>query len=98
VTHQENYTFSKTFIDELIEAGFDGIPEMFRVIMNNAMKTERDQFLQANKYERTEDRLGYANGYAKHAFGETKDNQITSWRSLPGHSTSAGRWFLSLFP
>jgi transposase-like protein len=63
MTHQENYTFSKTFVDELIEAGFDGIPEMFRIIMNNAMKAERDQFLQANRYERTEDRLGYANGY-----------------------------------
>lgn len=63
MTHQEDYTFSKTFIDELIEAGFDGIPEMFRIIMNNAMKAERDQYLQADKYERTEDRLGYANGY-----------------------------------
>ena len=63
MTHQENYTFSKTFVDELIESGFDGIPEMFRIIMNNAMKAERDQYLQADKYERTEDRLGYANGY-----------------------------------
>jgi len=63
MTHLENYTFSKTFVDELIESGFDGIPEMFRIIMNNAMKAERDQFLQADKYERTEDRLGYANGY-----------------------------------
>jgi transposase-like protein len=63
MTHQENYTFSKTFVDELIESGFDGIPEMFRIIMNNAMKAERDQYLQANKYERTEERLGYANGY-----------------------------------
>jgi transposase-like protein len=63
MTHQENYTFSKNFVDELIEAGFDGIPEMFRIIMNNAMKAEREQFLQANRYERTDDRLGYANGY-----------------------------------
>lgn len=63
MTHQDNYTFSKNFIDELIDVGFDGIPEMFRVIMNNAMKAEREQYLQADKYERTEDRLGYANGY-----------------------------------
>jgi len=63
MTHQENYTFSKTFVDELIESGFDGIPEMFRIMMNNAMKAERDHYLQAGKYERTEDRLGYANGY-----------------------------------
>lgn len=63
MTHQNDYTFSQNFIDELIEIGFNGIPEMFRIIMNNAMKAERDQYLQANKYERTEDRLGYANGY-----------------------------------
>ena len=63
MTHQDNYTFSKNFIDELIDVGFEGIPEMFRIIMNNAMKAEREQYLQANKYERTEDRLGYANGY-----------------------------------
>jgi len=63
MTHQNNYTFSQDCIDELIVNGFDGIPEMFRIIMNNAMKAEREQYLQANKYERTEDRLGYANGY-----------------------------------
>jgi len=63
MTHQNNYTFSKDFIDELIGIGFDGIPEMFRIIMNNAMKAEREQYLQASNYERTGDRLGYANGY-----------------------------------
>jgi len=63
MTHQDNYTFSKNFIDELIDVGFEGMPEMFRIIMNKAMKAEREQYLQANNYERTEERLGYANGY-----------------------------------
>ena len=63
MTHQNNYTFSKDFIDELMSIGFDGIPEMFRIIMNSAMKAEREQYLQAGNYERTGDRLGYANGY-----------------------------------
>jgi transposase-like protein len=63
MTHEDNYTFSKNFIDELIDVGFEGMPEMFKIIMNNAMKAERETYLQANKYERTEDRLGYANGY-----------------------------------
>lgn len=63
MTHQNNYTFSKDFIDELIGIGFDGIPEMFRIIMNNAMKAEREQYLHASNYERTGERLGYANGY-----------------------------------
>jgi transposase-like protein len=63
MTHQDNYTFRKNFIDELIDVGFEGMPEMFKIIMNNAMKAERETYLKANKYERTEDRLRYANGY-----------------------------------
>ncbi len=30
MTHQNNYIFSKDFIDELLGIGFDGIPEIFR--------------------------------------------------------------------
>ena len=93
MTHQENYTFSKTFvIEELTQNGFDGIPEIFRVIMNNAMKAERDQFLQADKYERTEDRMGYANGY------QTKDHQITCWRNHLGQFPKYGRADFILLP
>ncbi len=76
MTHQNNYTFSRDFIDELIANGFDGIPEMFRIIMNNAMKAEREQYLQADKYERTEDRLGYANGYKPKTI-KTRMGQVT---------------------
>jgi hypothetical protein len=40
MTHQDNYTFSINFIDELIDIGFEGMPEMFRIIIKNAMKAE----------------------------------------------------------
>jgi hypothetical protein len=98
MTHQEDYTFSKTFVDELILADFDGIHEMFKIIINNAIKAERDQYHQANKYERLEDRLGYVNGFAEHAFDETQDHQITRGRSHLGHSPSAGGRFISFLP
>ena len=36
---------------------------MMRVLINQAMQVERSKYLQADEYERTEDRKGHANGY-----------------------------------
>jgi putative transposase len=59
MTHQNDYTFA----DELAEKGLEAVPEMMRVLINNAMQVERSKYLQAGEYERTEDRKGHANGY-----------------------------------
>jgi len=59
MTHQENYTFA----EELAEKGLEAVPEMMRVLINQAMQAERAKYLQADEYERTEDRKGHANGY-----------------------------------
>jgi putative transposase len=59
MTHQENYTFA----EELAEKGLDALPEMLRIVINQAMQAERSKYLQADEYERTEDRKGHANGY-----------------------------------
>jgi putative transposase len=49
---------------ELIqENGLEGLSEMIRVMVNQAMQFERENFLNARAYERSEDRTGYANGY-----------------------------------
>ena len=63
MTHQENYNLSTSMIEELAQNGLKVIPELVRVILNNVMQVERSQYLQANAYERTEDRQGHANGY-----------------------------------
>ncbi len=59
MTHQNDYTFPP----ELLEQGLDGIPELLRIIINQAMQAERSKYLQAGDYERTEERTGHANGY-----------------------------------
>ncbi len=41
----------------------EAVPEMMRVLINQAMQVERSKYLQAEEYERTEDRKGHANGY-----------------------------------
>jgi transposase-like protein len=59
MTHQNNYTFA----EELAEKGLDALPEMMRILINQAMQAERSKYLQADEYERTEERKGHANGY-----------------------------------
>lgn len=54
----------------LIENGFDGLADSFRILVNEAMKIERSQVLRAQPHERTPDRLGYANGF--------KDKTVTT--------------------
>ena len=46
----------------LIEQGPQGMAEMFTTLFNLAMRLEREQFLNAATYERSSERLGYANG------------------------------------
>ena len=59
MTHQNDYTFS----EDLVEKGLEAVPEMMRVLINQAMQVERSKYLQADEYERTEERKGHANGY-----------------------------------
>jgi len=63
VTHQNNYTLPESITTTLVEQGWAAIPEMIKVIVDQAMQEERNRYLQAGNYERTEDRQGYANGY-----------------------------------
>lgn len=63
MTHQNDYNLSGKSTDELIKNGLDGLPELIRILVNNAMQEERKQFLQAGEYERTSERTGYANGF-----------------------------------
>ncbi len=47
----------------LIEYGFDGMDQAMSILINEAMKIERAQALGAQPYERSNRRLGHANGY-----------------------------------
>jgi putative transposase len=47
----------------LCESGLDRMAEVVRMMLNEAMRLERSQVLEAAPYERSQKRLGYANGY-----------------------------------
>jgi len=63
MTHQNDYSLSPTLVEEITRHGFEAVPEMLRVLLNSLMQAERSKYLQAEEYERTEDRKGHANGY-----------------------------------
>jgi len=63
MTHQNDYTFSPDLLEELMNQGLDGVSKLVQIVVNEAMRAERERYLQAGDYERTEERQGYANGY-----------------------------------
>ena len=63
MTHQNDYSLSPSLVEEITRNGFEAVPEMLRVLLNNLMQAERTKYMQAEEYERTADRIGHANGY-----------------------------------
>jgi len=63
MTHQEDSNVYSDAVELLAENGFDGMAQAIEILMNEAMKLERSDVLQAAPYQRTDARRGYANGY-----------------------------------
>jgi putative transposase len=63
MAHQNNDNKLDAVMELLIENGFEGFADVLRILLNEAMKIERDQALGAQLYQRTDTRKGYANGY-----------------------------------
>ena len=63
MTHQKDFTLPREILDLIAGQGFEYLPELIRLLLNAAMKAERQQHLQAEPYQRTEERQGHANGY-----------------------------------
>lgn len=76
MTHQNHYNLPENVAEALIQQGLGALPEMIKVMINNAMLEERTRYLQAEEYERTGDRTGYANGY-KPKTVKTRVGEIT---------------------
>jgi len=63
MSHQEHDNAFNAAMELLIQNGFDEMAEVMRILLNQAMKIEREDVLEAGAYQRTVDRKGYANGY-----------------------------------
>jgi putative transposase len=50
-------------MEMILTHGVEGLNKAFEVLYNEAMKVERSRYLQAEPYQRTEERIDYANGF-----------------------------------
>ena len=76
MAHRQHGNAFDDAMELLIENGFDGMADVLRILLNEAMKIEREQTLSAGAYQRTPDRKGYANGY-KPKTVDTRMGRIT---------------------
>lgn len=63
MTHQTDPELVHNVLQLLTAQGHEGFAEGLRILVNEAMRVERHEVLQAQPYERTDTRKGYANGY-----------------------------------
>ena len=61
--YKNDCTLPKEYLEQLAKQGLEGLPDLVRVLVNQAMQIERENYLHAKPYERSEDRQGHANGY-----------------------------------
>lgn len=63
MTYQDNFTVNEDVLEGISKSGLDFMPELLRIIVNAAMREERQNHLGVGPYERDEERQGYANGF-----------------------------------
>jgi len=63
MTYRNDFTVPAELMEQVQEQGLDILPELIRIVLNAAMRAERSEHLQAEHYQHTEERRGYANGF-----------------------------------
>ena len=63
MTYENDYSIPEELLEQIWKERFDALPELLRIILNTAMKIEREKHLGAGPYERTPQRQGRANGF-----------------------------------
>ncbi len=63
MTHRSELTLPADLLEAIIEQGLDVLPELVRVLVNETMRIERQNYLGAAPYQRTAERRGHANGF-----------------------------------
>ena len=63
MTYHNNFTLPTELLELLAEGGLENLPELIKIIVDQASRIQRSQHLNADPYERTGKRTGYANGY-----------------------------------
>src|SRR5512135_747764 len=63
MTYQPDFTLPQEVLEDIARHGLDYVPELIRLVINTAMKAERQQYLGVAPYERSTERRDQGNGY-----------------------------------
>lgn len=63
MTRTDDVTLPEPLLETLVEQGLEALPQAMALLLNAAMKAERQKYLNAMPYERTPQRTDQANGY-----------------------------------
>ncbi len=63
MTYHADCTLPTDFLEQMADSGLDALPEAIRLLINAAMRLERQKFLGAGPYQRTPERQAHANGF-----------------------------------
>jgi putative transposase len=63
MTYQGDFTLPDELLEQITAQGFEFLPDLIRILLNAAMKAERQQYLGAAPYQHSPERTGHANGY-----------------------------------
>ncbi len=63
MTYQHHSTLPEDLLEQIAEQGLAYLPELLRIMINAAMKVERQQYLGVTPYERSPQRRDQANGF-----------------------------------
>ena len=61
----EEFSMPQSILQIVSEKGFDGLREIMQMLFNEAMKMERENYLHASPYQRTDLRTDHANGFKR---------------------------------
>ena len=94
MTHEDDYNIPEKLLEQIYAQGFAALPELIRIVLNTAMKMEREKHLGAGPYEGTPQRQGHSNGYRDRQ--RTKSHRITEYPYLmdPSKMLSGNDTFL----
>lgn len=63
MTYPNDFTLPKELLEEIATQGLDYLPELMRLMINSAMKAERQHYLGVAPYERSAERRDQGNGF-----------------------------------
>lgn len=63
MTYRPDFTLPTEILEDLVQHGLDYVPELIRLMINAAMKAERQQYLGVAPYERSTERRDQSNGF-----------------------------------